>query len=137
MHSCSTLVISCIDYRFQDVIHKFLNKNVPGDYDLVSVVGACKSLIKKGEREFLIKQIGISSKLHKIKRVYLINHQDCGAYGNEDFLDPISEKKRHFKDLKKAKETLYKIFPNVENIKLFFLNYPDSNAKKAVVEQIR
>jgi carbonic anhydrase len=134
MHTCSTLVICCIDFRFQEVIRTFLNKEVPGDYDLVSVAGACKNLVKENERDFLIKQLDISSRLHKINRVYLINHQDCGAYGEENFPDSQVEINHHLDDLKKSKDILHNLFPSLEEIKLFFIKLPDLDTKKALIE---
>lgn len=136
MHTCSTLVICCIDFRFQELIRNFLNKEVPRDYDLVSVAGACKNLIKESDRDFLIKQLGISSGLHKINKVFLINHQDCGAYGEENFPDSRAELSHHLGDLKKSKEILHSLFPSLEEIKLYFIKFPDLDTKRAFVEQI-
>jgi carbonic anhydrase len=136
MHRCSTLVICCIDFRFQEFIRSFLNKEVAGDYDLVSVAGSSKNFAMKKEQEFLIKQLEISLKLHNIDKVYLINHQDCGAYGDEDISDSNEELERHLLDLKESRMIISNLFPQLKEIKLFFIKFPEFDIKKAVVEQI-
>jgi len=45
--------------------------------DRVSIAGAVRDV------EFLLKQIEISKRLHKIKEVCLLIHEDCGAYAQE------------------------------------------------------
>jgi len=40
-----------------------------GEYDLVSVVGSAKDLLgQEAEKDFLLKQIALSKKLHQIKK---------------------------------------------------------------------
>lgn len=96
VHSCEALVVACIDFRFQEETERFCRETVGTKFDRVGVAGTVKDL------NFLLTQIGISVKLHGIKKVYLLIHEDCGAYKeagakqHEDLLWTIEEIKRNF-----------------------------------------
>jgi len=102
-HHCDALVVCCIDFRFQQYIRRFTDQKLAGKtFDLVGFAGATKYL------DNILGQIDISVKLHKIKEVYLMHHQDCGAYGDQDSL------KRHRADLIKAKQAILKHHPHLK-----------------------
>jgi len=61
-----------------------------------------------------MKQVDISVKLHHIKQVILIHHEECGAYGNE------STFKRHEADLKKARDVILAKHPDLQ-VDLYYL----------------
>ena len=108
-HVCDALVVSCIDFRFQKYIHKWLDKNFKNKaYDYVGFAGATKNL------QIILWQLDISVRLHKIKEVILIHHEDCGAYGKE------STPENHARDLKKAEKKISKLYPNLQ-IQLYYL----------------
>lgn len=87
-HKCDAIVIHCIDFRMQKYIDAWLKKRFEDfTYDRVSVAGGIF------DNYFVLKQVEISKKLHGIKKVILINHEDCGAYGRSGTY------KRHIKDL--------------------------------------
>lgn len=96
-HSCRAIVISCIDFRFQKYLENFTGK-LSGGFDRVGLAGGVKNL------QIIMEQIEISVRLHNISEVYLINHEDCGAYGVEGTFP------RHKKDLKFAKKILKQRF---------------------------
>lgn len=85
-HHCSTLVLHCIDFRLGRAIKEWLHeKGLLGDVDIVSVAGAAKNIVEPhapSDREFVLRQIEISKRLHNINTVVLMNHTDCGAYGD-------------------------------------------------------
>src|SRR3989338_8887517 len=90
-HVCEALVVTCIDFRFQDFVNDWIAKNIPlHSHDRVAFAGGVKNL------EAILGQIEISHRLHHIKKVVLINHEDCGAYG------PEGTPEKHTEDLKKA-----------------------------------
>jgi len=110
VHKCDAIVVVCIDFRFQDFLHEWLDKKMKDKtYDLVGYAGATKEL------KVVMKQIDISVKLHHIKQVILIHHEDCGAYGEKGIYD------RHLKDLKKAEKAILTKYPKLE-IELYYLN---------------
>lgn len=105
-HSCQAIVVSCMDFRLGGFIHDF-GKKIKGGYNRLSIAGSVKNL------DFVLEQIGTSYKLHNIKEVYLINHQDCGAYGSEGTFE------RHKKDLIFAKKKIQKIYPKLKVVLLY------------------
>lgn len=108
-HTCDALVVSCIDFRFQKYIRGWLDENF-GDktFDYVGYAGGAKDL------QTVLNQLDISVRLHDIKHVVLMQHENCGAYGEE------SSPERHAKDLLKAKEAIHKKYPHLR-IDLFYI----------------
>lgn len=102
-HTCDALVITCIDFRFQRVINKWLKANF-GDYvyDRVALGGGVYDFYA------ILKQVEISDRLHQIKKVLLMNHEDCGAYG------PSGTYERHTADLKQAESVIEKLYPHLD-----------------------
>ena len=91
-HTAQALVVTCIDFRLQEAINKWISENFsPRTFDRVALAGGVKNL------EVILGQIDIAIRLHHIKNVVLVNHEDCGAYGEAG----TSEK--HIEDLKSAK----------------------------------
>lgn len=102
-HYCDAFVVMCMDFRFQKTFDQWLQKNLgQGNYDRVGFAGGVKSW------ETIFSQIEISKRLHHIKKVVLINHEDCGAYGAE------GNPQRHAKDLNEAREKVLQAFPDLE-----------------------
>ena len=115
------MVLSCIDPRFQPIIYNYLNKKkLSGKYSLFAIagsgVGVTASKFKKWHRTFW-ENLDTSIKLHKIKKLIVINHQDCGAAkiinGKKEF-NKFNETRIHKDSFKKIKEKLKKI-PKVKD----------------------
>lgn len=108
-HTARAIVVSCIDYRLQDFLIAWTKKTFKKEgFDRVALAGGVKNL------PFVIDQVELSHKLHHIKEVYLINHEDCGAYGEGGNFE------KHKADLLKAKDKVLKKFPSLK-ISLFYL----------------
>jgi len=109
IHTCDALIVSCIDFRFQKYIRKWLDENF-GDktFDYVGFGGSTKEL------DQILKQVDISVKLHDIKHVVLMHHENCGAYGVD------STPERHAVDLLKAKKAIQKKYPHLR-VDLFYI----------------
>lgn len=116
-HSAKAIVIHCIDFRFITGLKNYLHKDLGlrGQYDKVSIAGAAKNLVDPThphDVEVVLRQIEISQRLHAITEVLLINHKDCGAYGNI-FASPEEEERRHHDDLAKAAILIKERFPRL------------------------
>lgn len=129
MHQCEALVISCIDFRFQEHLKEFLNKRHFQSYDLVCMAGGAKNFLQGSTLPVALNQVGLSFKLHQIKRVYLINHQNCGAYGANFESGSPQELVAHSEDLKKAGKVIKEALPNLE-IHLYFMQFKKSPLAK-------
>ncbi len=98
-HSCEVLVIHCMDYRLQRYLNDWLDSNAGrGNYDRVSIAGGVQDVFP------VLKHIELSVTLHKIRKVILINHEDCGAYG------PSGTFERHKADLRDAERRVLALF---------------------------
>ena len=109
-HSCEAVVVTCIDFRFQDFISQWISQNLPPkSYDRVAFAGGVKNL------ETILGQIEISKRLHDIKKVVLINHEDCGAYGEQ------GTPEKHSEDLKNAATKIKELHPDLE-VETYYLH---------------
>lgn len=109
-HGCETIIVTCIDFRFQQYLDNWIKENfTPKSFDRVAIAGGVFDL------EYVLKQIEISHRLHHIKSVLLINHEDCGAYGEE------GTHERHIQDLEAAKSRIAALYDNL-NVKTFYLH---------------
>jgi len=106
-HSCQALVVSCMDFRLRKYLRKWTTKIIRGGFDRVAIAGGVKNL------SFILDQVRLSHKLHHIDEVYLVNHEDCGAYGEEGNFN------KHKKDLLFAKRIIKKKFPQLKIVPLY------------------
>ena len=115
-HNCEFLIVTCIDYRFQEYINKWTAENfAPNTFDRVAIGGGVKNL------ETILGQIDIACRLHHIPNVVLINHEDCGAYGTENFPDSQVEHQKHAEDLKNATAKINEKYPDLE-VETYYLH---------------
>jgi carbonic anhydrase len=115
------MVLSCIDPRFQPIIYNYLNKKkLSGKYSLFAIagsgVGVTASKFKKWHRTFW-ENLDTTIKLHKIKKLIVINHQDCGAAkiinGKKEF-NTLNETRIHIDSFKKIKKKFKKKYPKLK-----------------------
>jgi hypothetical protein len=123
-HHCRACIIFCMDFRLNKLLAEFLaEQNLDKDgADIIRVAGAAKSLARPGDprdRDFLLEQLATSGRLHGTRRFYLINHEDCGAYGEEQVPDSDAELAMHARDLRTGRALLQKRFPAVEVLTYF------------------
>ena len=124
------MVLSCIDPRFQSIVYNHLKKkNLKGKYSLFTITGSAIGVtspkFKKWHKTFW-DNIDISIKLHKIKKLIVINHRDCGAAkiisGKKKFRRDI-ETKIHEISFGKIKKILKNKYPKLKiELKLIALN---------------
>jgi carbonic anhydrase len=113
-----------MDFRLHESLANFFaEQKLDGDgADVIRVGGAIKSLSRPKEardREFLLEQLNVAYALHGVRQFYLINHEDCGAYGLEDVVDSPEELATHREDLRVAKILIQDRFPDTEILTYF------------------
>ena len=115
------MVLSCIDPRFQHLVHSFLKKKkLTGKYSAFTIAGAAvgvtHSKFKKWHNTFY-DNLATSIQLHKIEKLIVINHKDCGAAkianGKKEF-NPENEKNIHKNSFNKLKKEIKKRFPKLK-----------------------
>ena len=124
MMKYEAMVLSCMDPRFQPKVYKYLKaKKLTGKYSSFTIAGAAIGVTHKKFKKWhstFIDNLSTSIKLHKINKLIVINHKDCGAAkivnGKKKFTS-IIENKIHKDSFKVIKKTLNKKFPN---LKIYF-----------------
>ena len=115
------MVLSCMDPRFQPKIFNYLKKRkLSGQYSAFTIAGAAvgvtHSTFKKWHRVFY-ENLSASIQLHKIDKLIVINHQDCGAAkivnSKKEFNNKV-ETDIHKISFKKLKSSLRKKFPKLK-----------------------
>ena len=114
------MVLSCMDPRFQPIVNNYLKKRkLNGKYSAFTIagsaIGVTASKFKKWHKSFW-DNIHISIKLHKIKKLIVINHQDCGAakmINSKKFFNNIIETEIHKKSFMQIKNKFKKKYPSL------------------------
>ena len=115
------MVLSCIDPRFQHLVHSFLKKKkLTGKYSAFTIAGAAvgvtHSNFKKWHNTFY-DNLATSIQLHKIEKLIVINHKDCGAakiVNEKKEFNPENEKNIHQNSFSKLKKEIKKRFPKLK-----------------------
>lgn len=78
-HKTQALVVQCIDFRFQQSIEDDLeSRNLKGGFDRISWPGASRDF------DNVAAATEVSLKLHNPDEVYIYEHEDWGAYGEDN-----------------------------------------------------
>ncbi|WP_310488943.1 carbonic anhydrase [Chamaesiphon sp. VAR_69_metabat_338] len=123
------LVLSCIDYRILEAERYFLSlQNLGGQYDFTALAGASLALSgmpHQYDAEAFWDQLDISYRLHQIKKVLILDHQDCAVYKykiDPSLTDnPTLELTTHTEYLSRAYWAIRDRYPDL-NIELYFVN---------------
>ena len=114
------MVLSCIDPRFQHKVSSYLRRRkLKGKYSSFTIAGAAVGVthknFKKWQKTF-IENLETSIQIHKINKLIVINHKDCGAAklvnGKKQF-NEFNENKIHEESFKKLKKILNNKFPKL------------------------
>jgi carbonic anhydrase len=114
-HTCSTVLIKCMDFRLTRDVYAWLEKKgLVNDCDMISVAGAAKDIVENSQG-YVCSLIKLSIELHRIKKVILMQHMDCGAYGGSTaFQNKAEEIAKHKAEVNKAREIIAGQYPKIE-----------------------
>ena len=125
-----TMVLSCMDPRFQTKVSNYLKRRkLNGKYSAFTIAGAAvgvtASKFKKWHSTFW-ENLNTSIKIHRIEKLIVINHKDCGAAkivnGKKEF-SLQNEMKIHENSFEKIKLNLKKKHPRLKvELSLMSLN---------------
>lgn len=114
------LALSCIDYRLFDATVEFLKKDCCVDaFDHTILAGASLGF---NQDEFCCwpitfnKHVELAIELHNIKKIVVIDHEDCGAYKlfyPELHKHPKRERKYHIKNITRFILCMKEAFPDL------------------------
>ena len=115
------MVLSCMDPRFQHLVHNHLKKKkLTGKYSAFTIAGAAVGVTHKKFKQWhktFYDNLATSIQLHKIEKLIVINHKDCGATkianGKKNFT-PANEKKIHQESFTIIKKQIKNRFPKLK-----------------------
>ncbi len=125
---CDAAIVWCFDNRFELGFRKFLKRIGVVYWDAIKVAGGAKFLAspeRESDRDFVLDQIRLSMRLHQTKRVIIMLHSDCGAYGGLDGAfgaDEKAEAEHHVAELRHAVENLSEAIPGIA-VEAYFVNF--------------
>ena len=128
--TCSTVLLRCMDFRLNGVILDWLEERDLSQIDVISVAGSAKDVIsaQSGSRDFILRQIRISTDLHRARKLILMHHTDCGAYGGHAAFESIeSERDFQIEEMRKAEARLREEFPELD-IELWLIDLRDDGS---------
>jgi carbonic anhydrase len=126
-YQCDAAILWCFDNRFELGFQKFLKRIGVVHCDPIKIAGGAKSMAspeQESDREFVLEQIRKSMRLHGTKRVILMLHSDCGAYGGlANFHGDVrAEALHHQQELHRAAANLFQAIPGLE-IQGYFVDF--------------
>ena len=129
------MVLSCMDPRFQHLVHNHLKKKkLTGKYSAFTIAGAAVGVTHKKFKQWhktFYDNLATSIQLHKIEKLIVINHKDCGAAkiaNQKKEFNASDEMKIHLDSFFKIKKTIKKKFPKLK-IELYLMSL-DKRVKK-------
>ena len=116
------LLLSCIDYRLTEKTTRYMaERKLDGNYDHVILAGASVGVLQtkhKAWGDTFRDHVKVAVALHCINRVMVLDHRDCGAYG--EFVErglaqnPPRETQVHTKQLKELRNKMKKWYPKLQ-----------------------
>ena len=112
------MVLSCMDPRFQLLVFKFIKKkNLISKHSSFTIAGAAVGVthnkFKKWHQAF-IDNLAASIQLHKIEKLIVVNHEDCGAIKLAENKKNYIEDEIHKNSFQKLKKVINKNFPKLK-----------------------
>lgn len=125
-YTAEVFAIRCFDDRFWKTFKHFMRSQGFAHIDAESCAGGAKVLAspeKEGDRDFMLRELEKSIRLHGTTKVWLFTHSDCGAYGGLSRFGGDEEKEFafHLREHAKAKEEIRGRFPYLE-VSTFFID---------------
>jgi hypothetical protein len=127
-YHCDAAMLWCFDNRFELGFSKFLKRIGVTHSDPIKIAGGAKCMAspeRETDREFVLEQIRKSVRLHGTRRVILMLHSDCAAYGGlaVGFAgDAAAEAAHHERELQLAAANLRAAIPGIE-VQGYFVDF--------------
>ena len=118
-HNAKAMLVSCMDFRLREDIHKFMKEHgYDVNYDQFVLAGVSLGVVQQENPHWgssLMEHIEISKSLHHITKVILMDHLDCGAYKTfcPHIKSEADEYEEHKKNLALAEAKIKEKFPDL------------------------
>jgi carbonic anhydrase len=115
------MLLSCIDPRMVAPVYKYMNgRGLTGAYSQFVIAGAAIAVVAPkfaAWHDTFWQNLAASIELHRITRVIVIDHRDCGAariaYGAESIATPAAETATHRRVLGEFRRALAERHPQL------------------------
>ncbi len=116
------MLLSCIDPRMVAPVYKYMEgRGLTGRYSQFVIAGAAVAVVApkfEAWRQTFWENLAASIALHRINRVIVIDHRDCGAvklaYGAASIATPEAETKTHRMILAEFRKALADRHPHLQ-----------------------
>lgn len=123
------LLICCKDYRYIQPIQRFVKRQLGVRwYDLKATAGGLRAMLDAPAvvRRWILRDIALVYRLHGVRRVIMVQHEDCAGYGGSAKLGDLAHQRRfHRMQLLRATRVLRRQFPNLTVQRFLAHGYPD------------
>ena len=111
------LVICCKDYRYIQAMQRFIRQRLGIRwYDLKATAGGVLAMLDAplSVRRWILRDIDLVYRLHSVRRVIIVHHEDCAAYGGSAKLGNLAQQREfHRKQVQRAVRLLRRQFPDL------------------------
>ncbi len=109
-----------MDFRFHKQISDLISYAGYRDFDLMALPGASKSVVGETSRQTVMDALRLVIEAHGVKRVIIVDHVDCRAYGgSEAFTSAEAEEQAHHDALEQAAALIQESFPQLEVVRVY------------------
>lgn len=116
------LLISCMDFRLIEKTERYMTgRGLRNKYDHVILAGAALGALTEKYPAWgttFWEHLDVAIQLHKIHKVFVMDHRDCGAYkvilGEDLARDPIRETSVHATKLKELRKLVKDKHPKLD-----------------------
>lgn len=134
--TCSTLVVTCSDFRFKSAERLFADSlGIVDDYDLIARPGGVRSLVQPrspGARDTMAEEIKLLWSVHAFSRVILVNHVSCRAY--DDIAIEDTEVEIHSDHLRRARPIVEAMCSDL-TAEAFLIEHRDGELRATPIDQ--
>jgi carbonic anhydrase len=115
------LLLSCMDFRLVDDTARYMKtRGLTGKYDHIILAGAALGALTEkfpAWNQTFWDHVSVAIDLHRIQKVMVLDHRDCGAYkvilGQDFAKDPAKETTIHAAQLKQLRKLIQAKYPNL------------------------
>lgn len=111
--ACEAVLLSCMDYRLVDDVARYMTgRDMANNYDHLMLAGASLGALNAARmrwRETFWDHLDVAIDLHKIHKVFVMDHRDCGAFRTflgeaavENADDEVAAHRDHLQTLARA-----------------------------------
>ena len=121
------LIICCKDYRYIQPIQRFVRRRGIRWYDLKATAGGVLAMLDSPRmvRRWILRDIDLVYRLHGVRRVIVVHHEDCAAYGGSAKLGDLTQQCRfHRAQIQRAARVLQRHFPKLTVRGFLAYGYP-------------